>query len=120
MKLVTKSPDLAYLYNLKELLEANGIPAAIKGDNTARIMPPVSVMEPSLWVYLEEQYSEADKLILDPDYEVKHKVDVENFYRSTREISEDPKMLNQALLNLGVGLAAILFLAFLLLKWLGA
>lgn len=120
MRLLTKSPDLSYLYNLKELLEANGIPATITGDNTARIMPPISVTEPSLWVYLDEQYPEADKLILEPGYEVKHKADVADFYNSANEISEDPKRLNDLLLNLGAGLGAILFSLFLLLKWLGA
>jgi len=120
MKLLTKSTDLNHLYHLKELLEANGIPAIIKGDNTARMITPFLMTEPSLWVFIDEQHSEADKLVLDPGYEVVHKVDVADFYHSTSEISEDPKRLNDALLNLGVGIGAILFLVYLLLKWLGA
>ena len=120
MKLVTKSPDLGYLQDLKGLLESNGIPAMVKGENTARVMPPISVMEPSLWVFLDEQYPDADKLILDPSYEVVHKVDVAEFYAATKEISENPKRLYDVLLNYGVGIGAVLFLMFLLLMWLGA
>ena len=120
MKLLTKSTDLSHLYNLKELLEANGIPATVKGENAARMVTPFAMTEPSLWVYIEEQHSDADKLILDPSYEVIHKVDVANFYNATSEITKDPKKLNEALLNLGVAFGAILFVVFLLLKWLGA
>ena len=55
MKLVTKSTDVNYLHILKDLLEANGIPAVIKGENTARMITPFLMTEPSLWVYLEDQ-----------------------------------------------------------------
>ena len=120
MKLVTKSSDVNHLYILKDLLEANGIPAVIKGENTARMVTPFLMTEPSLWVYVEAQHSEAEKLILDPDYQVEHQVDVEEFYAATSDVSEDPKSLNDALLNLAVGMGAILFVVFLVLKWLGA
>ncbi len=120
MKLVTRSPDLSYLEDLKRLLEANGIPAFIKGESTARTMPPLAVMEPSLWVFLDAQQLEADKLILDPKYKVENKVNVAEFYAATKEITENPRRLNDVLLNYGVGIGAILFLIFLLLKWLGA
>jgi len=120
MKLVTKSTDVNYLHILKDLLEANGIPAVIKGENTARMITPFLMTEPSLWVYLDDQYSDAEKLILDPNYHVENKIDIENFYSATNEISQDPKNLNDALLNLGVGMGAILFVLYLFLKWIGA
>ena len=104
----------------KDLLEANGIPAVVKGDDTARMITPFIMTEPSLWVYADEQVDEAEKLILDPDYEVANKLDVDDFYKATKEIRENPSNLNDALLNLGVGFGAILFVCFLLIMWLSA
>ena len=120
MKLLTKSTDINHLYILKDLLEANGIPAMVKGENTARMITPFLMTEPSLWVYLDDQLNEAEALILDPNYQVKNGIDMNEFHSATREISADPKHLNEALLNLGVGFAAILFVLFLLIMWLSA
>ena len=118
MKLVTKSTDVNHLHILKDLLEANGIPAVIKGANTARMITPFLMTEPSLWVYLDEQHSDAEKLVLDPDYEVGNSIDVDEFYLATREVAEETGPLNDALLNLGAGVAAVLFVLFLLIMWL--
>jgi hypothetical protein len=120
MKLLTKSTDINHLYILKDLLEANGIPAMVKGDNTARMITPFLMTEPSLWVYLDDQFDEAEALILDPDYQVENGIDMGEFHSATREISTNPKHLNVALLNLGVGFTAILFVLFLLIMWLSA
>ena len=76
--------------------------------------------EPSLWVYLDEQLIEAEKVILDPNHEVENKIDVNEFYSATREVSENPKQLNDALLNWSVGFGAILFVLFLIITWLDA
>jgi hypothetical protein len=40
MKLLTRDEDKMYLQELKRLLEDNGIPAVVQGENTARILPP--------------------------------------------------------------------------------
>ena len=117
MKLLTKSPDVNHLHILRDLLEANGIPAVIKGENTARMITPFLMTEPSLWVYLDAQHAEAEKVILDPDYEVNNGIDVAEFYRATRDISQDPNQLNDALSSLAVGFGAGLFL---LIMWLRA
>ena len=103
MKFLTKNTDIIHLHVLKDLLEANGIPAVVQGDNTARMVSPFLVTEPSLWVYLEEQAAEAEKLILDPDYEVENGVDVDEFYRVTQDVSENPKQLYTTLLNWAAG-----------------
>ena len=120
MKLLTKDPDVNQLHILKNLLEANGIPAVVHGDNTARMVTPFLMTEPSLWVYLDEQYADAEKLILDPNHEVKNKVDVEEFYDVASEVSENPRPLNNMLLNYGVGLVAILLAVIILTTWFGA
>ena len=120
MKFLTKSTDISHLQGLKILLEANGIPAVVKGENTARMVSPFLMTEPSLWVYLDEQQFEAEKLILDPDYEVENKIDVHEFYSVTREVSENPKQLYNALLNWVVGFGVILIVLFSIIALLDA
>ena len=46
--MLTKSTDIVHLQVLKNLLEANGIPAVIKGENTARMISPFLMTEPTL------------------------------------------------------------------------
>ena len=120
MKFLTKSTDISHLHVLKNLLEANGIPAVIKGENTARVISPFLMTEPSLWVFLDEQQVEAEKLILDPHYEVENRIDVNEFYSVTREVSENPKQLYDALLNWVFSLGVILFVLFSIIVWLDA
>lgn len=107
MKYLTKSADLAHLHGLRELLETNGIPAVVKGENTARMLTPFAMTEPSLWVYLDEQAAEAERLILDPSHEVQHRVDVAEFYRVTEEVANNPGQLYESLLLWGLAIAAI-------------
>ena len=116
MKFLTKSTDIVHLQVLKDLLEANGIPAVIKGKNTARMISPFLMTEPSLWVYLDEQEAEAEKLILDPSYEVENKIDVDEFYRLTKDVSENPKQLYDTLLNWAIGFGLIMAALILLPK----
>jgi hypothetical protein len=121
MKLITKSIDASQLHVLKELLEANGIPALINGENTARMITPFLMMEPSLWVYLDEQRDEALRLIEDPDYEVVNKADMVEFYKIADTITDKPESLNTALVYLGATMAVVLLGLFVLvqvLEWL--
>jgi hypothetical protein len=120
MKLVTKSTDIIRLHLLKDLLEANGIPAVVKGENTARMISPFLMTEPGLWVFLDEQLIEAEKVILDPNHEVENKIDVNEFYSATREVSENPKQLHDALLNWIVGLGVFLLVLYSIITWLDA
>jgi len=100
MKRVIKSIDASQLHVLKDLLETNGIPALINGENTARIITPFLMTEPSLWVYLDEQRDEALRLIEDPDYEVVNKVDMIEFYKVADTVTDKPESLNTALVYL--------------------
>ena len=120
MKLVLKSIDASRLHVLKDLLETNGIPALINGENTARIITPFIMTEPGLWVYFDEQLDEALKLIQDPDYEVINKVDMAEFNRIADSITDKPKSLNTALLYLASTMVIVLLgliAAVKLLEW---
>ena len=116
MKRVIKSIDASQLHVLKDLLETNGIPALINGENTARIITPFLMTEPSLWVYLDEQRDEALRLIEDPDYEVVNKVDMIEFYKIADTVTDKPESLNTALVYLAATMAVVLLGLFVLVK----
>ena len=116
MKRVIKSIDASQLHVLKDLLETNGIPALINGENTARIITPFLMTEPSLWVYLDEQRDEALRLIEDPDYEVVNKVDMIEFYKVADTVTDKPESLNAALVYLAATMAVVLLGLFVLVK----
>ena len=116
MKLITKSTDTGYFHTLKGLLEANGIPATINGENTARMITPFLMTQPSLWVYLDEQVDEALKLVNNNEYSVINKVDVEEFYELNKNITSDTTAMNAAYIKLGITVFSWLLGAFILLK----
>ena len=115
-----KSIDVSQLHVLKELLEANGIPALINGENTARAITPFLMTEPSLWVYLDEQFDEALKLVDDPDYEVVNKVDMNEFYEVADNVANHPASLNATLVYLAMTMGLVLLglvVLFKALEW---
>jgi hypothetical protein len=116
MKRVIKSIDASQLHVLKDLLETNGIPALINGENTARIITPFLMTEPSLWVYLDEQRDDALRLIEDPDYEVVNKVDMVEFYKVADTVTDKPESLNTALVYLAATMAMVLLGLLVLVK----
>lgn len=97
MKLLIKNRDTSYLLTLKMLLEGNGIPAFISGENVARMITSYIFTEPGLWIYIDKQEDEALKLIDDPDYEVINSVDVSAFYESNRDVDEASEPFTQLL-----------------------
>jgi len=120
MKLLTKSTDTSYLHTLKGLLEENGIPASISGENTARMITPFLMTQPGLWVYLDEQFEEASKLINNHEYTVLNKIDVEAFYDMNKEILNNSSSMNSVYIKLGLTvfgwLAAAFIIFFILVK----
>ena len=115
MKLVIKNTDTFYLQSLKDLLEANGIPAIIQGENTARMVTPFILTEPSLWVYFDEQVNEAIKLIDNPEYEVSTKVDIAEFYNKKNKSNPNNALIHLVLTLCGV--IAGLFFIIKVLEW---
>jgi len=116
MKLITKSINTNQLYVLMNLLETNGIPAVVNGDNTARMISPFLMTEPGLWIYIDEQLDEAMKLIDDPEYEVMNKVDMLEFHEMARHITDRPAGLGAALVQIGLMMTVLLLALFVLIK----
>ncbi|MGD8555842.1 MAG: hypothetical protein PVJ14_00660 [Chromatiales bacterium] len=121
MKLVTRGMQLNDLIALRDMLEANGIPAVIQDDNTARMITPVTTMGQGLWIYIDSQESEAKALLENPDHVVANPVDIKAFYEVSRNITDDRSFVNMAMIRLGLLLGMFLialFLMILLLHWL--
>ena len=97
MKLVTRDADIYYLRQLKQVIEENGIPAYISGEDTARVIPPFAMTQAGLWVYLDEQHHDAEQLVLNPSHVVDNKIDVEAFYAQQPTKEEQQHHLNNAL-----------------------
>ncbi|MET0009842.1 MAG: DUF2007 domain-containing protein [Candidatus Thiodiazotropha sp. 6PLUC4] len=108
MKLLTRSNDTEYLNELKARLESNGIPAVVQGEDTARMLIPRFGFQPTLWVYVDEQFQEALQLIDNPDYKVKAPIDLEAFRKIEPDESEKRAQLNAALLHLMLYLGGVM------------
>lgn len=108
MKLLTRSMRHGELIALRDLLEANGIPAMIQSDDTGRMLTPLVTRGQSLWVYIDDQADEARALLDNPEHVVANPVDVEAFYASTRDVRDDPAVMNRVLIRLGLTVGLIL------------
>mgnify|MGYP000163892191 FL=1 len=109
------------LIALRDLLEANGIPAMIQSDDTGRMLTPFLTRGQSLWIYIDNQEDEARALLEDPEHVVANPVDVEAFYELTRDIRDDPSVMNRVMIHLGITVGLILILMLLvipLIRWL--
>ncbi len=121
MKLLTRSLRPGELITLRDLLEANGIPAVIQADDTGRMITPVLTKGQALWIYIDSQESEARALLDDPGYVVANPVDVEAFYEITRDIRNDRSVMSRVMIHLAVLVSLVLVALFLLislLRWL--
>ena len=98
--MLTRDSDPHYLNGLKDRLEKQGIPAVVHGEDTARMIIPHFGFQPTLWVYVDEQYHEALKLIENPEYEVKAPIDLEAFKEIELDEAQKRSELNAALLHL--------------------
>jgi len=114
MRLLTRNGDIQYLQAIKQRLEEHGIPANIQGENIARMLVPQGVFEPTLWLYLDDQYADAKQLLLDPEHVVTNGIDVVEFYDSLPTETEKREVLNSAFLHLG-WVAGLIVLALLLI-----
>jgi hypothetical protein len=110
------------LIALRDLLEANGIPAVIQADDTGRMITPLLTRGQTLWVYIDSQADEARALLENPGHVVANPVDVDNFYETTRDIRDDLSVMNRVMIHLGLLVVLILLfmlLMIMLLRWLG-
>ena len=80
MELVYQTSDKQEANNIVSLLETNGIPAFITNENSNNLRKwGMSGM--GIFVHVNEQKNEAIKLINNPEYKVRNKVDISRFIK---------------------------------------
>ncbi len=115
MKMLTRDSDRQYLIELKQRLEENGIPAVIQGENAARMIVPI-LLQPTLWVCVDEQFEDAVCLMDNPDHQVSSKIDMEEFYAMQPSAEQQARDLNAALLHLLLIVGAVMVGMYALIK----
>jgi len=116
MKMLTRDSSVDYLNSLKQRLEENGIPAVIQGKETARMIIPAFMLEPTLWVFLDGQYEDAAKLIMDPDHQVTTGIDVAAFYENQPDQQELNAAVNNTLGNMAAYVVLFIILVFVVTR----
>ena len=74
----------------KMLLESHGIPVYIGGEGAFRINRRMTAYQRSLWVFLDQHYEDALRLLDDPAHEVTEPVDVAAFYEAFEKQQASP------------------------------
>ncbi len=116
MKMLTRDSDHQYLIELKNRLEENGIPSVIQGENTARMIIPFFLLQPTLWVCVDKQFEDAVQLMDNPNHVVNLKIDMEEFYKVQPTEAQKANELNAALLHLLLFMGAIMLGIFVFIK----
>jgi len=109
--MLTRDGNHDYLVSLKNLLEENGIPSVIQGTETARMIIPTFLLEPTLWVYFDEQFEDASRLIIDNEHVVTTGISIEDFYNN----QPNKKEQNSIFVNELGNLAAYVILVILIM-----
>ncbi|MES9905573.1 MAG: DUF2007 domain-containing protein [Sedimenticola sp.] len=116
MKMLTRDSDHQYLLDLNYRLEENGIPSVIQGENTARMIIPLFLLQPTLWVCVDEQFEDAVQLMENSSHVVKSKIDMEALYSAQPTEAQKTNELNAALLHLLFYMGAIMLGMFAFIK----
>lgn len=116
MKMLIRDSSVEYLESLQVQLEDNGIPSVIQGTETARMITSKVLFEPSLWVYLDDQFEDAAKLIANPEHRVTTGIDLEDFYASQPDQKEMNTAVNNALGNLAAYVVLFIVAAFIITR----
>lgn len=107
MKLVFETHSKSEAIEVKLLLENNGIPASLSGENMNSIRKYIGGSL-GVWVYLDEQVEEARRLIDNPAYEVINPVKVSEFYRVANSDAAKEKAILLILKMSGLAFGALI------------
>jgi len=93
-----------------------GIPAVIQGENTARMIVSFFAFQPTLRIYIDEQFDDAVQLVSNAEHVVRTGIDIEAFYREQPGAGEQSNELNAALIHLALFLGLIMLGIFVFIK----
>ncbi|MES9990405.1 MAG: DUF2007 domain-containing protein [Candidatus Thiodiazotropha sp.] len=116
MKMLTRNADVHSLQTHKDLLEANGIPSVIQGAETARMIIPRFLLEPTLWVYIDDQLEDALKLMDDPDHVVTTGIDIADFYANQPNEDELRTQVTNTIGNIFVIVLLVAIVVFVIIN----
>lgn len=111
MELVYETNNKAEALAIKSRLEEKGIPASLAGEHVHDLhwkhIPKVL----GVWIYINEQLPDAKRLIENPNHQVVHPVNVEEFYRLTNDPKNKEAMSRILVRQLMWALGALLAVA---------
>lgn len=93
MELVCQTTDKAKAHEIQSLLEENGIPASIAGEQLHDINWQHIPNGLSVWVYINEHLPDAKHLIENPKHCVAHPVNIEEFYQQTQHANNSEALV---------------------------
>lgn len=117
MKLLYRANSLEEANEVKSSLELAGVPVLISGENFSGLRIPFFPNNLGIFIYLDEQYNDALKVMADPDYRAKSAVDIEEFYKLL-DSDEFRHNINTGYLAIFGWLISIILLLILLLNYL--
>ena len=86
MKLLFEETDRQEVDRIRILLESRGIPVFIGNEETARNFGFIALSQKyGVWVFEDSQFGCAKKILADETHEVEKPIDVNEYYRLTKE-----------------------------------
>ena len=116
MKLLTQASNLDELNRLKTLFALNGVLIHVANENTARNFGMLPIIgNYTLFVVLEEQYSDAKMLLVDENHVVVNTVDIDAYEKHVEQ--NKPDVLKH-MLKVTVIAGVLIFSTFVAVVWL--
>lgn len=82
MKLLEAFDNDEVVYDMENLLRENGILTHVSGEHTSNMRVPfIGPKKIALWVVIDDQFLDAQMLLVNPDHKVKHKLTEEQMRR---------------------------------------
>ncbi len=116
MKMLTRDDDKEYLASLKAKLEESGIPAVVHGEDTARMVFHKYLLEPTLWIYIDEQFEDAVKLMENPNHVVTTGIDMDEFCKITNSKTHQQQAFNEAVKQIAITIGIVMLGIFIFVK----
>lgn len=117
MKLLYRANSLEEANELKASLEMAGIPAMISGENFSALRIPLFPNNLGVFIFLDEQYNDALRVMDNPEFIPETAVDTEEFYQLL-DSDEFRHKINTGYLTIMVWLVCIILLLIFLLNYL--
>ncbi|MEJ2142655.1 MAG: DUF2007 domain-containing protein [Gammaproteobacteria bacterium] len=117
MKEVYRTQSLEEANEIKSRLESAGIPVMISNEHFSALRIPLFPNNLGVFIYLDEQYNDACRVLTDTDYSPDSAVDIEQFYQLL-ESDEFKHSVNSGYLIILAWTVSLMLIAMLVLFFL--